>query len=116
MPSRIDGVGRSGPGRTPLRRATGQNDQVAVGGADHHAPLEPEPGGEPVENDPRLEHRIGDVVEPRSDVDERLQVGAALAQLALVHRREDGGRQGEEPERGDVEDRHPVEVDPACRG
>ena len=55
------------------------------------------------------------VVELRADVDEGLQVGSPKAQLALVQRREDRGRDGEQPEGGDVEHRHPIERDPDTR-
>ena len=79
--------------------------------AEDDAALEAEALGEAVEEDLRLVDRVGDVVEPGADVDERLKVGPAVAELALVHRREDRRRQGEQPERGDVEDRHPVELD-----
>ena len=79
------------------------------------AALEPEPRGQPVEHHARLEDRVGHVVEARADVDQRLEIGAALAQLALVHRREDRRRQREQPERGHVEDRHPIEVDRPAR-
>ena len=70
-----------------------------------------EPRGEAVEDDLRLLDRIGHVVELRAQLDERLEVGPALAELALVHRREDRRREREQPERRDVEDRHPVELD-----
>ena len=41
-----------------------------------------------------------------------LQVRAAEAQFALVERGEDRCRDGEQPERRDIEDGHPVELDP----
>ena len=58
---------------------------------------------------------IGDVVELGAELDERLEVGPALAELALVHRREGRRREGEQPERRDVEDGHPVELDRRAR-
>ena len=88
-----------------------KDDDVAIDRAEDGATLEPEPRGQPVEHDACLEDRVGHVVESRADVDERLEIRAALAQLALVHRGEDRRRQREQPERGHVEDRHPIEVD-----
>ena len=111
-----DRVGLAGAVDHSAAPRDARTTRSALGGADDEPALEAEARGQPVEHDARLEDRVGDVVEARADVDERLQVGAALAQLALVHGREDRRRQGEEPERGDVEDRHAVEVDRHARG
>ena len=89
----------------------GEDDHLVVGCADDDAALEAEALGEPVEHRDRLADRIGHVVEAGADIDDRLEVGAAVAKLALVHGREHRCRQGEQPERHDVEERHPLELD-----
>ena len=92
--------------RAPRRRSAtaidatrGEDDHPVVRRAEDDAALEPEPVDEAVEHDPRLAHRVAHVVEPGADVDQRLEVRAALAQLALVHRREDRRGEREQPER-----------------
>ena len=95
---------RVGTSSTPR---AGEDDHPVVGRAQDDAAGEAEPLGEPVQDDAAT----GGPDRPTSssrgaDVDERLEVGPALAQLALVHGREDRCRQREQPERGDVEDRH----------
>ena len=103
---------RFGRGRRGVVDADrGEDDDAALGGSQDDASLDVKPGGEAVEDDLRLLDRIGHVVELRAQLDERLEVGPALAELALVHRREDRRREREQPERRDVEDRHPVELD-----
>ena len=93
------------------RPVDGEDDDSPVGCAEHDATGEAEPRDQAVEDDRapggpgRRRRRAG------ADVDHRLEVGAALAKLALVHRGEDRCREREQPERGDVEDRHPVELD-----
>ena len=81
--------------------------------AENQAARDAEPRSQAIEHDPRLVHRIGHLVQAGADVHQRLQVGPPLAQLTLVHGREDRGRQREQPERGHVQHRHAVELDPA---
>ena len=106
-----DGVRAEGDGRHVVDADGGQDDHLVVGRADDDAALEAEALGEPVEDGDRLADRIGHVVEPGADIDDRLEVGTTVAKLPLVHGREHRRRQGEQPERHDVEQGHPLELD-----
>ncbi len=77
----------------------GEDHDAAVGLAEQHAALEAEPTDQRLQDDVRLLDRVGDGIEPGTDIDERLEIGSAQAQLALVEGREDRGRDGEQPER-----------------
>ena len=79
-----------------------------VGHAEHEAARERVAVDEPVEHDPGLPDRVALVVEAGAHRDQRLEVDPALAQLALVHRAEQRGREREQPERGQVDDRQRV--------
>ena len=107
--------GRSATVGTSVAPRDARTISLLVRRADDDAALEAEPVGQPVEDDRATGGPDRHVVEPRADVDERLEVGAALAKLALVHGREDRRRQGEQPERRHVEDGHPVELDRRAR-
>ena len=109
--ARDDRVGHRGGGRRMRDAAGGQDDDPVVDRAEDEAACEPEAVDEPIEHEVRLADRVRHVIEARADVDQRLQVGPALSELSLVHRREDRRGEGEQPERDQVEDRHLLEFD-----
>ena len=89
----------------------GEDDHLVFGRAQDDAAGEPETLGEPLEDGGGLADRIRHVIEPGADVDDGLQIGSAMAELALVHRGEDRCRQREQQERHHVEERHALEFD-----
>ena len=98
----VPGAGHDRVGSRPSRSGTssmpigGEDDHLVVGRTEDDAAREPEALGEPFEDRGGLADRIGHVVEPGADVDDGLQVGAAVAELALIHRGEDRCRQREQ--------------------
>ena len=102
-------VGRRGRGfGRAVRR---EDDDPAIRLPEQDAAFEAEATDHSLQDDVGLLDGVGDGIELRTDIDQRLEVGATKTQLAFVEGREDGGGDGEQPERGDVEDRHPVEFD-----
>ena len=99
--------------RGHLTRISGrQDDHLLVGHADDQPRFDPESLREAFEDDLRLLEGIANVVEANAHVDHRLEVGASLSKLALVQRGEMATSRARHAERGHVEDRHPIELDP----
>ena len=97
-----DPVGLDGRGRS-WRDAVGrEDDDPTVGLTEQQPAREPEPTDQRLKHDVRLLDRVSHGVELGADVHEGLQIGATQPQFALVESREDGGGDGEEPERGHV--------------
>ena len=85
-----------------------EHDEALVADAEHEAAGEAVAVDEAVEDDRRLADRVTLVREPGAHRDQGLEVGAALAQLALGESEEQRGREREDPQRrhadgGDLE-------------
>ena len=88
-----------------------KHEQLALGCTEDEAAHETEPLDQAVEDDPRLDDGIARLVEASADVDHRLKIGPALAELALVDRREDRRGKREQPERRHAQEGHAFELD-----
>ena len=98
-----DRVDRELRSRLHLDAAGGEHDEARVAAAEDEPAGERVAGGEAVEDRARLAGRVALVIEQGADPDHGLEVGPALAEVALVQRPERPHDQREHPQRREAQ-------------